>query len=555
MLKNIKVVTSIVIMLLIFSTLLLVSSALSLKAVSHDKDNFIRANILTRQQGQLSDAWLTLVKTRVTINRVAIRMLKNQTDEKSLAAINKLLGQAQETLDDANQHFANYKKLPTQTGESSQLNDAVSQNYQQFAEMLKMSVQYLRANDYPAYGNLEAQAAQDKLEISYEQWREQNGKLLQGGLDDNQRGYSQMVWTLAAVVIILLLLVAGVWVVIKGVLLSPLKQMLEHIQRIAAGDLSQMLVVDGRSEMGVLADGLAQMQQSLIATVSNVRDSASAIYTGASEISQGNHDLSSRTEQQAASLEQTAASMEELTATVKQNAENARQASSLAKNASETAEKGGHVVDGVVKTMNEIADSSRKIADITSVIDGIAFQTNILALNAAVEAARAGEQGRGFAVVAGEVRNLAQRSAQAAKEIKGLIEASANRVSAGSQQVTSAGETMSDIVNAVVRVTDIMGEISSASDEQSRGIDQIGQAVTEMDRVTQQNAALVQESAAASSSLEEQANRLSQAVAVFKIRQHQASGAASQAVSVLKTPQLTMARKSPSGDEGNWETF
>jgi len=555
MLKNIKVVTSIIIMLLIFSTLLLVSSALSFNAISKDKDNFTRATILTQQQGQLSDAWQTLVKTRVTINRVAIRMLKNQTDEKSQAAISKLLSQAQETLDDANQHFARYKSFPMQVGENEQLANTVEQHYQQFSETLKMSVQYLGANNYQAYGNLEAQEAQDNLEKSYDTWRVQNGKLLQTGTEDNQQGYRNMVWTLALVVLSLVLLVIAVWMVIKRVLLTPLKQLLEHIQRIASGDLSETLVVAGRSEMGLLAEGLTQMQQSLIGTVSNVRDSANAIYTGASEISQGNNDLSSRTEQQAASLEQTAASMEELTATVKQNAENARQASSLAKSASETAEKGGRVVNGVVKTMSEIADSSKKIADITSVIDGIAFQTNILALNAAVEAARAGAQGRGFAVVAGEVRNLAQRSAQAAKEIKGLIEASASRVDAGSQQVTTAGETMNDIVSAVVRVTDIMGEISSASDEQSRGIDQIGQAVTEMDRVTQQNAALVQESAAASASLEEQAGRLSQAVAVFKISQHQAKSLTAPAVKVQKPLKLTAPRQVTASDEGSWETF
>ena len=245
--------------------------------------------------------------------------------------------------------------------------------------------------------------------------------------------------------------------------------------------------------------------------------------------------------------------MEQLTATVKQNAENARQASQLALNASETAQKGGRVVDGVVKTMNDIAGSSKKIADIISVIDGIAFQTNILALNAAVEAARAGEQGRGFAVVAGEVRNLAQRSAQAAKEIKGLIEDSVARVDTGSQLVGSAGETMTDIVNAVTRVTDIMGEIASASDEQSRGIDQVGTAVTEMDRVTQQNASLVEESASAAASLEDQASRLTQAVAVFRIARQQAAPAA-----VLKRPLLNKPSAKPANpvsNDGHWETF
>lgn len=257
------------------------------------------------------------------------------------------------------------------------------------------------------------------------------------------------------------------------------------------------------------------MQRSLTDTVTHVREGSDAIYAGTREIAAGNTDLSSRTEQQASALEETAASMEQLTATVKQNADNARRASQLAQSASDTAQHGGKVVDGVVKTMHEIADSSKKIADIISVIDGIAFQTNILALNAAVEAARAGEQGRGFAVVAGEVRNLASRSARAAKEIKALIEDSVSRVDTGSVLVESAGETMNNIVNAVTRVTDIMGEIASASDEQSRGIDQVALAVSEMDRVTQQNASLVQESAAAAAALEEQASRLTQAVSAF----------------------------------------
>ncbi|MGB9096111.1 methyl-accepting chemotaxis protein [Erwinia sp.] len=554
MLKNIKVVTSIIIMLIVFSALLLLSSGLSFNAINQDKNNFIRASVLTQQQGQLSDAWQTLIKTRVTINRAAIRMLKKQTDPASLAGITKLLATASTTLDDAAFHFSNYTKAQQQSGQNPELAATVAKNYQQMFDTMKMSIQYLGANNYEAYGNLEAQKAQDDLENSYDSWREQNSQLLAVGMSENQQGFNHMMWTLATVVLVLVLLVVSVWVVIKRVLLTPLKQVLAHIQRIAAGDLSKTLVVEGRSEMGTLASNLSEMQQSLIVTVGHVRDSSNAIFTGASEISLGNNDLSSRTEQQAASLEQTAASMEQLTATVKQNAENARQASQLAKSASVTAEKGGKVVDGVVKTMSEIAGSSKKIADITSVIDGIAFQTNILALNAAVEAARAGEQGRGFAVVAGEVRNLAQRSAQAAKEIKTLIEASVNRVNAGSLQVETAGETMHDIVNAVVRVTDIMGEIASASDEQSRGIDQIGLAVTEMDRVTQQNASLVQESAAASASLEEQASRLSQAVAVFKIGQQTLLPAASK---LLKAAPAALPRKAQavSTDQGNWETF
>ncbi|MCU5773205.1 methyl-accepting chemotaxis protein [Erwiniaceae bacterium BAC15a-03b] len=552
MLKNIKVVTAIVLILVIFSGLQLVSGSLFLKAIYGDKNNFAANSVLSRQQSQLGDAWQTLVKTRVTINRVAIRFLKNQTDPASVAAMQKLLAAADDTLKDAARHFASYQALAMVAGQSAEVASDVEKKYQAMYDVMKMSGEYLKANNYAAYGNLEAQEVQDNLEASYEKWRAQNELLLDAGIANNESGFTTMVGVLTGMAVLVLALVAAVWMLVRRILLKPLAQLQTQIQNIAAGDLSRQLELSGRSEMAMLAHNLTEMQQALIVTVSNVRDSSDAIFSSASEISTGNTDLSSRTEEQAASLEQTAASMEELTATVKQNADNARQAAHLAKSASETADKGGKVVSGVVKTMHDIADSSKKIADITSVIDGIAFQTNILALNAAVEAARAGEQGRGFAVVAGEVRNLAQRSAQAAKEIKALIENSVQRVNVGSDQVASAGETMQEIVSAVVRVTDIMGEISSASDEQSRGIDQIGQAVNEMDRVTQQNATLVQESTAASASLESQASRLSQAVAVFKIaKYHQVAPAV-----VAATPAVNRVKALPASvDNGNWETF
>ncbi|WP_428001253.1 methyl-accepting chemotaxis protein [Acidovorax sp.] len=321
-------------------------------------------------------------------------------------------------------------------------------------------------------------------------------------------------------------LIAGVAAIAVAIFLAfaiirsitrPLAQAVQAADRVAAGDLSGDIVVQSRDETGQLLSALQRMQQSLVNTVTTVRSNSESVASASAQIASGNNDLSARTEQQASALEETAASMEELGSTVRQNADNARQANQLALNASTVAVQGGDVVAEVVETMKGINASSSKIADIISVIDGIAFQTNILALNAAVEAARAGEQGRGFAVVASEVRSLAGRSAEAAKEIKGLITASVERVEQGTQLVDKAGATMTEVVAAIRRVTDIMGEISAASSEQSAGVGQVGEAVTQMDQATQQNAALVEEMAAAASSLNSQAGELVNAVAVFRL--------------------------------------
>ncbi|MBP2198138.1 methyl-accepting chemotaxis protein [Pantoea cypripedii] len=363
-------------------------------------------------------------------------------------------------------------------------------------------------------------------------------------------GFIAMAAAFAAALVLVLL----TFLFLRRVVINPLRQSVARIERIAEGDLTAPEQHWGRSEIGSLLHNLQLMQASLVRTVGTVREGAVAIYQGSSEISAGNTDLSSRTEEQASALEQTAASMEQLTATVKQNAENAHHASQLAADASGKARSGGELVNGVVKTMNNISGSSKKIAEITNVINSIAFQTNILALNAAVEAARAGEQGRGFAVVASEVRSLAQRSAQAAKEIESLIGESVDLISNGSSQVGAAGATMSEIVEAVRRVTDIMAEIAAASDEQSRGIQQVSLAVTEMDNVTQQNASLVEEASSAAASLEDQAGKLTQAVAAFRLNDSPGLLVPTSPVQPMaKTFNPRPALAATSND--NWETF
>jgi methyl-accepting chemotaxis protein len=361
----------------------------------------------------------------------------------------------------------------------------------------------------------------------------------------------------------LLSMLFGIWIIRS--ITRPLHQAVEVASAVAKGDLTQRIEVTSMDETGQLLHALRDMVNRLTGIVSGVRNTTDSINTAAQEIASGNSDLSQRTEEQASSLEETASSMEELTSTVKQNAENARQANQLAANASDIAVKGGLAVNEVVQTMGSISASSKKIMDIISVIEGIAFQTNILALNAAVEAARAGEQGRGFAVVAAEVRNLAQRSAAAAKEITALIGDSVDKVDIGSKQVDKAGETMNEIVLAVKRVTDIMAEIAAASNEQSSGIEQVNQALVQMDEVTQQNAALVEEAAASAESMQEQALALTAAVHVFKLNKAKASPqaavvakpviaplAATPAASLLKKRQLTKAKEDADGD---WNEF
>ena len=359
------------------------------------------------------------------------------------------------------------------------------------------------------------------------------GQLMQVQLDEAKAEYDRAAssyqtiraLTLGAVVLGILLAVLIGGAMIRQISRS-LGEAMQITEAVARGDLTVPIHAQGKDEIARLLGGLTTMRDNLAHVVAGVRGNAQGVASASAEIASGNNDLSIRTEEQASALQQTAASMEELSSTVKQNADNARQANQLAVNASTVAGQGGDVVSEVVETMRGINESSKKIADIISVIDGIAFQTNILALNAAVEAARAGEQGRGFAVVAGEVRSLAQRSAEAAKEIKHLIHASVECVGQGTALVDKAGATMTEVVASIRRVTDIMGEISAASSEQSAGVSQVGDAVTQMDQVTQQNAALVEQMAAAASSLSHQAQALVGAVAVFTLTADQARSGA-----------------------------
>ncbi len=330
-------------------------------------------------------------------------------------------------------------------------------------------------------------------------------------------GARSLSMVLLAFTLITLAAIVGIVWHVSRLIAGPIAQATAAARRIAQGDLSQPLVFQRRDGVGALLVALQDMQSSLAATVGQVRAGVHNVADASAQIAQGNVDLSARTEQQASSLQQTASSMQQMTGSVKANADNATQANQLAASASEVAARGGVVVERVVSMMGEIQTSSKKIADIIGVIDGIAFQTNILALNAAVEAARAGEQGRGFAVVAGEVRSLAHRSADAAREIKSLIGASVEKVDAGSSLVTEAGQTMTEVVSRVRKVTDLIGEITAAGREQHEGIDQVNRAVTQLDEMTQQNAALVEQSSAAATSLKAQAGKLSESVSVFRL--------------------------------------
>ncbi|RKP56642.1 methyl-accepting chemotaxis protein [Pararobbsia silviterrae] len=442
-----------------------------------------------------------------------------------------LLPAAHKVLVESNNDFAQYMNTPFSSPDEQALADTVAKARKTLVDdAIEVEFKALNDNDFTTFRNIQGQTANDlyakyATAISALEDYQVSNEQKEADVAGKRFTIASSLFLAIGAITILVALIARV--MLSAALVKPVQHTMAHFDRMAAGDLSVDIRGGGRNEMGQLLISLQKMREGLITTVSQVRASTDAIHLGTNEIASGNIDLSRRTEQQAAALEETAASMEELSATVKQNADNAKQASRLAHNASDTVTRGGNVVGRVIETMNGISEASRKVAEIIGVIEGIAFQTNILALNAAVEAARAGEQGRGFAVVASEVRSLAQRSGTAAKEIKDLIGASVARVEQGSALVSEAGSTMKEAMTSVGRVTDIMGEIEAAAREQSDGIEQVNKAITQIDEVTQHNAALVEEAAASAKSLEEQAAILREAVAVFRVRASDRDGLAS----------------------------
>ncbi|WP_118181473.1 methyl-accepting chemotaxis protein [Paraburkholderia phosphatilytica] len=531
MFSKIKVASGLLCVLIAFCVFQLVTEGLgfwSLTATHDDVGSL--ANVALRQANAVNETTQHLMDARINLSRAGTRMVRGGTEPTDIVQ------HAREQIAAAQRSFERFSDAPKMNEENTARAQALTDRYQKLSGALTELAGDLDSNNIQAFLDQPTQSFQDaflKEQHAFTQFADAASSTSLDSID------SRLSLFRSVGIAILVLLFGGtvmVYVTLRQGVMLPLEEAGRHFERIAQGRLDEPVLGRGTNEIGRLFAGLAKMQASVATTVKTVRETADSIHLGANEIATGNADLSARTESQAASLEETASSMEELTATVRQNAEHAREANALAESALGATSRGADVVNEVVDKMRGIASSSDRIAEIITVIDGIAFQTNILALNAAVEAARAGEQGRGFAVVAGEVRGLAQRSAQSAKEIKTLISESVAEIQGGSTLVERAGDAMRDVSASIARVTQMMAEISASSQEQGAGIEQVNQAVVQMDQMTQQNAALVEEAAAAAASLHQQTQQLSDAVSVFEISER-----------VMTVPSLDTGNVEPRG--------
>ena len=513
--NNLTVRSSLLAALGLFFLMLATGAASGIVALSRANDTTLEVHQVELRVIGINDAYKDTTRTRSALVRAQAALLKNDKGTRDAA-----LKSAQASYDRTMRQLSAFRATPASNGEEAQLKSALLDAGQRLSASLARAMGALRNDDADAYSAININVLTPEgaaFSAQLEKFQQLAAGLADSLVAQRQQEYRLVVWFVIGGLGLAGAGMVAVHLLLKRIVTAPLDDAVNVLNRVARGDLTVAIAPQGRSEIGGLFAAIHGMQQGLKRTVSEVRAGADAVTGGAQEIACGNMDLSSRTELQASALEQTAASLEQLTSTVRQNADNALQASQLAGTASATALQGGAAMAQVVETMAAISASSRKVVDIIGVIDAIAFQTNILALNAAVEAARAGEQGRGFAVVASEVRNLAQRSAAAAREIKGLIDDSADKVASGSKQVEQAGATMGAVVASVGRVTDIVRDIAEASREQSEGIAQINSAIVQMDGGTQQSAALVEQAAAAAHALQRQAQALAETVSIFRL--------------------------------------